>query len=377
MEEDTGLDMEIRRALSAVLDDAEGRYPTWGSSPHSARVGSTAGPRSRWLSSGRSRRAFASVALALTVALAGLVIITRGIGAPSPAGGGTVRVWAIAAISDTVLVAVGETGDSSIGMVARSTDAGRSWAITHPGVPALTTISAAGGSLLAATDCAAQYAGAGPSKGLTHPTSCLYESDDEGLTWHDLHQSAIVDPSFVDASHGFAHSPLDTVTGSPSRLYATSDGGRTWEPTASPCSSNAPWIAQAVAVEPTVADILCVTGNDQPRWELIQYKQGAVPVLLARPGSGAVGPDANVFGFSMRPAGQGLLFGDEIYRTTDNALTWTQSRWAGARVQGGSFTPADIGYFVVRDTGRSTGIITTTDGGSTWSELIQWPYFGP
>lgn len=381
LDEHSDLDAEVALALSTALDGAVGRYPIWGSSPQSRRVILEAERHPRWFGSARTRGALAVLTVAFAVGVAGLLVATRGIGGPFAAGGGPVRIWAVAALSDTELVAVGESGDSSGGtVVARSTDAGHTWTITYPQGPALTTISAVGQRLVAATDCSAQYAGVGPSNGLAIPTSCLYESTDGGLSWHDLHQGPIVDPSFVDGAHGFAHSPLDTVTGSPSRLYPTTDGGHTWGLAIPPCGVDTPWIAQAIAVGPTIADVLCVAGSNSRTsgaWELVKYVQGTQPVVLSRSGSGGVGADVEVFRFSMLPSGDGMIFGDQTYRTTDGGTTWTLTSWTGARMQGGCFTAAGVGYFVFRDRGRFTGIATTTDGGVTWSELIRWPFFGP
>jgi photosystem II stability/assembly factor-like uncharacterized protein len=198
------------------------------------------------------------------------------------------------------------------------------------------------------------------------------------LTWLDLHQGQIVDPSFVDASYGFAHSPLDTLSRNPSRLYSTADGGHTWHTVASPCDSETPWLAQTVAVSPATADVLCVEAANYATfstWEIAQFKEGSTPIVLAHSGAGGLNA-VNVFRFVMRPGGDGLIFGDQIYRTTDNGTTWTPTSSAGARVQNGSFTATGIGYFTIRDTGRFTGIVTTSDGGSVWRELARWPFFG-
>lgn len=380
MKRDASLDVEVERTLTAVLGTAVGRYPAWGSSPQSQSVHERTGSRPMHTLMARPRIAIASLVVVLAVGASGVLLATRGIGAPSPAGGNSVNIWAVAALSDTELIAVGGSDDASGGLVlAKTTDAGLTWTVTQPNGPALSTLAAAGGRLLGATDCAAQYAGTGPSAGLAVPQSCLYESADGGATWVDLHQGRIVDPTFADASHGFAHSPLDTVGASSSILYTTSDGGHTWKETTSPCGPETPGLAQSVAVSPTTVAALCVgavSGATPGGWEIVRLSMGSAPTVLARPGMGGIGTDVSIFRFSMRANGQGLLFGDQVFRSTDNGATWAVSESPDARVAGGCFTAAGIGYFAIRDSGRFTAIVKTEDAGSTWHELARWPFFG-
>ncbi len=382
MTEERDPDDEVRSTLSETLSGAVGRYPSWGSSPQAQRA-LEAESRSRRSLRGRFGRKprfiLAFMAVVAIVVGVGFVAVGRG-GGSSPAGGLATDLWAVAAFGAKELVAVGGT-DDTIGdlVVARSGDEGRTWSISHPGGPALTTLSVAGTRLIGAAECQAQRAGSGALIA-DSPASCLYESTDGGRYWRDLGVGRIVDPSFIDQANGFAHSPIDVFNGDPSRLYVTTDGGRTWRTIPSPCDPATPFLLQAVAIGPTAADVLCAGGGRQVSfgsWEIVEYRSGSSPVVLARAGGGGVAPDMEVFRFAMRPSGEGLTFGDQIYRTIDGGATWVLATPASARVEGGGFTADSTGYFVVRNSGIFTGVATTNDGGLTWRELQRWPFFGP
>ena len=80
------------------------------------------------------------------------------------------------------------------------------------------------------------------SNGNPTPSSCLYASDDGGRTWQDLEAGRLVDPSFADASHGVATSywePWEKSLSAP-QLYATSDGGHSWQVQPDPCGPDYP-----------------------------------------------------------------------------------------------------------------------------------------
>ena len=328
------------------------------------------------------RRPHLALVFAVLVAIVGVsgILVAAGVvGRPSTAGDGEVVIWAVTALPDGRLVAVGGTDDVPGGLVeAVSNDDGITWAVSRPGPPAFTAVSAAGTRLVGATNCVIQIHQAGESVVTDVPGSCLYESADGGRTWHDMGQGLIDDPSFVDGSHGFGHSPADERSQEPQRLYSTNDGGHSWVAHASPCDSTAPVLVQSVAISANTAAVLCTAGADSATWEIVELDiASSSSTVVARVGTNGA-PDIELFRFAMRPGGLLLLFGDDVYRSADYGATWMKagSPGAGVRVLGGAFTSDRTGYFAIANVGIFSGIAKTDDGGWTWRELIRWPYFG-
>jgi photosystem II stability/assembly factor-like uncharacterized protein len=379
MNADVDLDKEIRDLFAQLLGPQTGRFPRWGDSPQAA----TATAPRHWMDALRLRPARVVVASALVVAIAGLLLIWRPIPAGSPAGGGGVDIWAVTAFDVNRVVAVGGTHDDEGDLVvARSTDAGNTWEVLHPDAPALTTVATAGTRLFGATRCTAPYVTeeAGPTRIGPTPTSCLYVSDDEGATWRDLGVGRLVDPSFSDASHGWARSPIDLDD--PQLVYQTADGGQSWTSSPSPCAAPTPLLQQIVAAGPGHAYALCI-GNQGPAyvpdyaWQVLEVRSGSRPVVLSRsPDGGLAEEPARCL--AIRPDGSGLLFaGDALYVTADHGATWLRAaRPSDTAVQSVILVgSSSLGFAAVRSSGARTGIEATLDGGRTWHRLIAWDFW--
>ncbi len=379
MSANNDLDTEIRGLLAQLLGGQSGRYPRWGDSQQAASA-TAPGHRMDIL---QLRFARVVAALVLVVAIAGLLLVWRPLQAGAPAGGGGVDVWAVTAFDTNRVVAVGGTHDDEGDLVvARSADAGKTWEVLHPDAPALTTVAAAGTRLFGATRCTAPYTTeeAGPTRIGPTPTSCLYVSDDGGGTWRDLGVGRLVDPSFSDASHGWARSPIDL--GDAQLVYQTADGGQSWMSSLSPCAAPTPQLQQIVAAGPDHAYALCI-GNEGPTyvpkyaWQVLEVRSASQPVVLSRsPDGGLAGEPARCL--DIRANGSGLLFaGDALYVTADHGVTWLRAvRPTDTAVQSAILVgSSSVGFAAVRSSGARTGIEGTTDGGQSWHRLIAWDFW--
>lgn len=293
-------------------------------------------------------------------------------------------LWAVTAFDAQHVIAVGGTVDDRGGLlVTRSEDAGASWLISHPSAPALVTVAAAGDHLLGATACLQQRTDTGPIE--PAPNSCLYTSDDGGATWTDLAAGRLVDPSFANASDGWAHPPVDPGIVAPATLYSTANGGASWQEAARPCGSDTPWIARAVLVGPQHGYVICRglpnTGSAYP-WRLIELgRDGTVDVLLRGSTGDAGSPFGgdDLYGLMMLPDGHGFLLTSTIYRTIDGGRNWTETPTGESRgaFEGGVIVSDSVAYVCLRALGNYTRIYGTIDGGESWSLLGSWPFHWP
>jgi hypothetical protein len=388
------LEEELRVALALELGSAKGDFPEWGQSPQSRRAQAWPGRSIRSLMPGR-----------LMVGAAAVLVLVVGAGLFGLAGAGPIAgllhqnscagcegsaIWAVAAIDSQHVVGVGGTDDYNGRLVlVRSEDGGKTWSVEHPNAPALTSLALAGDRLYGSTECLPTYPqdyglpsdewGYPPATDRSiqpAPASCLYFSDDRGKTWHDADAGRLVDPSFADALHGWAHSPDDWLGQTPTTLYSTSDGGRTWHAESFACDPNSPWIREAVATGAGAGYVLC-TAHQGPAWQIMQVRPGMVADVRSSTHTSAL---EYVGGLYMRPDGSGWISASSgLYLTTDRALTWTlasgQVSPGWGYPQGASAISDATAFAAFRSTGAKSGILMTGDGGSSWRVLIAWDWW--
>lgn len=427
MSAESDLEGELKAALREQLSQAEGQFPEWGISAPSKRALAspvrsrrTVLPQLVWV--GAAAVVILCVALAASMLrLAGPVpgASTTG-GTPLPgsscAGCGGSEIRAVAAFDrqNVVVLAGASDGPGSL-LVLRSADGGKSWAVEHPNAPALTSIAVAGDRLYGSIPCLPQYPpdyalpsgvdvgfGSGVDRSFhPAPTSCLYYSDDRGLTWHDTGAGRLVDPSFADAMHGWAHAPYDALGKTATTLYSTTDGGRTWHAEQSPCDAAAPWIQQAISTGPGAGYVLCIGSSSlyaeppqEADWELVRVQPGAAPAITIGSRTSNVPPNTGVGNFFMRADGTGWVYTDatspalasdaplvwtaSLYRTIDGGQSWDRPQdasedWPG--MQSVSFVSAADGFAAFSSTGARSGVMATTDGGRTWHVLAAWDWW--
>jgi photosystem II stability/assembly factor-like uncharacterized protein len=336
--------------------------------------------------------ALLAIALVVTVTVASVRFVAVALLPGSCAGCIGSAIWAVAALDEQHVVGVGGTKDAGGNLVQiRSSDGGATWRIERPDAPALTAIAVAGSRLYGSTYCLPTYppesglpSGANVyyGSGVDHSfypaaASCLYFSDDRGANWHDAGAGRLVDPSFADASNGWAHSPFDTEGGPTSILYTTSDGGRTWRADPAPCDAATPWIAQAMATGPGSGYVLCVGSwvNDQAPWALVKIRPGAPPEVMSSTRTSTL--QLGYGTFFIRADGMGLASADTLYVTADGGRSWTPSaqRDDWTWIRGVSFASSKVGFAAFRWSGSQSGVETTNDGGLTWRPVADWDWW--
>lgn len=289
-----------------------------------------------------------------------------------------VNMWAVASRGVDELVGVGGTDDSQGDLVvARSSDAGRTWEVFGPNSPAMTRVAWAGDRLVASIWCRPPTSGGVPVG--KRPDSCMYVSDDGGASWHDVGAGRIVDPTFNDSSYGWAHPQFPE--GGP--LYQTTDGGLTWTAFAQPCPSSTPTIYAAVLTSVEAGYVVCfgsVSGIHQP-WSLIDWSEKVGRTRF----SGNIDYEATtaalsndfIQGFTMRADGLGLIWTTHgIYGSSDGGSTWQALRREGLDrgfLRGGGAMPDDNLAFLVHR-GSYSSIVEWN--GQQWRPLISWPFEG-
>lgn len=286
-----------------------------------------------------------------------------------------VVLHAVTASDETRIIAVGGTDDVAGTLVlVQSDDGGTSWSTSQVSMPALSTVAVAGVNIFGAVDCAARVLGQVP------PDSCLMRSDDDGFSWSAVPVGRVVDPTFSDATHGWTHTPV----GEEPSLYATDDGGQTWQSIGSPCTSDKPLIEAASISSPGAGYVLCLgkPKGDRQQWALIRrLADGTTSDLLDGESSGDSAPNLEgqyPQGLAMRD-GDGLLWtNQQLYRSQDSGTTWMPLALTdppGASVLGrGVLLPNDVGFLIAGRTGIETSIFKLGDG--ALHPLITWPYFG-
>jgi len=295
-----------------------------------------------------------------------------------------IALEAVTSLGQDRLIAVGSSEDISAGaptsgVVARSDDGGRNWTVAYPDLAALTYVAAAGDRIIVSRYCLASTAG-GQDVGRT-PSTCLFASDDGGHTWRDLGAGRLVDPTFVDASYGWAHDQIPAGT----ELDETLDGGNSWTALDSGCPPDKPRIYRAVVTGRQEGYLICFaepTDAGQP-WALVRRTaSGQGNVLLEGDSSWGTSTkglaDEYVRGFTIRPDGLGLLWTDGLYSTSDGGQAWTPvavpvtiDDYSGGIFQGGgAVVGADHAYLVRR--GSKSSVVEYLAG--TFTTLVEWPY---
>jgi len=319
----------------------------------------------------------ATALLLLGVGLAAGILLLSQPGAPLNPTPQWVGIGAVTMLGNQELIAVGSSrGHSAPAVVARSADGGEHWKVTTVPVSALTHVATAGTRVIASRYCLPPSAGGQPLG--PAPTSCLFASDDGGMTWRDLDVGTLVDPTFSDGSYGWAHAQFPRG----SELFETSDGGVSWTVLDAPCPADEPHLYLAAVTERRGGYVLCfgdATGAGQA-WTLIKRSSfGEISTLFegnvsnGEPRNGL--GDEYIRGFSMRSDGSGFIWSSHLYQTSDGGRSWSAAPTPG--FDGGSFgnggfmIDSSNAYFVWGTT-SSSSIVEYRSG--TLRVLVTWPW---
>lgn len=200
----------------------------------------------------------------------------------------------------------------------------------------------------------------------------LQHSVDRGATWSILPDAHVLDPSFATPTAGWAIRRTTVSTA----VVATTDGGVTWSAGPTPCHHGARF---ALFVTRTTIDdgwVVCGGGAAAGSSVQVVWKTTDGGTTWTRGFHGvAPGP----IGYRFLDDGYGWRwhynFAD-LFRSTDGGTTWHDL----GSVAGGNVLVEDVwfvsdtdGFAVVKRANDSQRLLTTTDGGATWSGVVPFP----
>jgi photosystem II stability/assembly factor-like uncharacterized protein len=200
----------------------------------------------------------------------------------------------------------------------------------------------------------------------------LEHSSDRGATWSFRSNVGVTDPSFATATTGWGIRRTTVA----STVVESLDGGATWNAGPAPCH---PGARDALFVtRTTINDGWVVCGGQGAAGSLRQvvWKTTDGGMTWTR-GFHGVAPSA--VGYRFLDDGYGwrwhFNFAD-IFRSTDGGTTWHD---LGA-VTGGNVLVEDVwfisdtdGFALVRRANGSRRLVTSSDGGATWSGVDAFP----
>jgi photosystem II stability/assembly factor-like uncharacterized protein len=198
----------------------------------------------------------------------------------------------------------------------------------------------------------------------------LQHSGDGGTTWSILPRAGVSDPSFATATNGWA---IRRTTVS-SALVETSDGGATWNAGSTPCHPGAS--TPLFVTRTTINDVWVVCGGGAAAGSLVQVVWKTIDggTTWTRGFHGvAPGP----VGYRFLDDGHGWRwhynFAD-IFRTTDGGGTWHDLGPVGNVLVADVWFVSDANGFAIVGRGNgSSRLITSTDGGASWSGVARFP----
>ncbi|MCS6992893.1 MAG: hypothetical protein NZP74_03590 [Anaerolineales bacterium] len=279
--------------------------------------------------------------------------------------------------------------DSGV-VVWRTADFGQTWQTGAPlsleGVPAEYFVPVHFGFLDATYGWLMARLGAG----MSHDYVAAFVTEDGGLTWRrvldpvqhlDLMVCQKTGLAFVSAREGWLTGDCPGLL--PGLfLYATRDGGQTWQAVSLPVPAGLPadWFGGEKAGcgvtglvytggDGLALSVRCLANDGGKVWGWL-YTAGPGKELQARVLPQPYG------GFQFLNAREGWFIGAAssdpaapavIYRTTDGGLSWRPvlaTAWQGVP----NFVDAETGWVIAR-TGEKSALVYTTNGGLLWEEI--------
>jgi photosystem II stability/assembly factor-like uncharacterized protein len=213
--------------------------------------------------------------------------------------------------------------------------------------------------------------------GMSHDYSSLYATSDGGKTWQKL-----IDPyreglqslyntgmTFADSNFGWvAKDNLAVLPGA--FIEQTRDGGLTWENVFLPTPADLDWfneISQCATLDPTFLEVTrgiilinCHTFDEQTfAYTYLSSDMGQSWQSVTLPT-----PAHSLFFINSQV---GWAFGRDLYQSTDGGLSWVKIKtvnWDGQF----SFVDENTGW-AVATAGEAIALVFTQDGGRTWQQI--------
>ena len=312
----------------------------------------------------------------------------------SPAPNSGIVVTSVAFFDAVHGLAVGGSGsgDYGVGSAAGSAvvwqtgDGGRTWAW-------MSTVADAPGTASVAT-FGSSLAWLGASCGPDASTSCqpaLFASRDGGHTWEKRSDMSIGSLSFVDEMHGWGVSgALFPAVSTGSVLRFTVDGGRTWaDSPLDPCPSKAywpvgvsftdlkhGWVGCEGQASAGLGEKAVVRTTDGGRtWTLLANANGFYDPTV--PAVGSISESDYLSGIAMRASGAGLIWEGRggVQWTSDGGRNWSTSQLEVDTNNAGVLISDRTWVLVVTGQGQQT-VERTTDSGGSWQAIATLPLPG-
>jgi photosystem II stability/assembly factor-like uncharacterized protein len=276
-------------------------------------------------------------------------------------------------------------GGGEVGVIARTTDAGRTWWVVQLAETSVTHVTIGKGTRQAwATVSRCHYTLARCGRALLH-------SRDRGETW-TRKQTALLNPEFPTPSRGWASSGQARDLDRFAPWAVTTDGGRTWNLERGPCGGPTNTLVDMSFLTPSHGWVFC--GASEAGAGAFQFKSVLLTIDGARTwepvaeltleksdvGSGGLYANGMGVGLQFLSESRGWLWTGgghwQLAETIDGGRTWRTIETDGG---GGLRETVSMwwidkltGYWLRWNSASGWSLRYTSDGGEDWERRASW-----